>query len=180
MNGIALSAAERAEYAAQKRLVQAGKTACLTVGIALDRIREARLYREEYATFEAFVAAFCPWWGIRRAYQVMEEARGGKKTAHNASQTQPKAPSLPVVETVPDQAEQARRETEAVKRSNQSAAEKEQAERDGEDYRWLKRRRTRWAERGEAWALAAALLGEVMGELETLIPEEARTVPGKR
>jgi hypothetical protein len=69
-----LSKSEREEFAVCERTIKAGLNAFLAVGQALQRIRDGRLYREEYATFDEYCQQ--KWdYGKSRAYQLMNAAQ---------------------------------------------------------------------------------------------------------
>jgi hypothetical protein len=69
----AISLAESRERIELERDIDAGKKTFIKVGVALARIRDARLYRDEYSTFEKYAEAR---FGFKRSYtyQLIESA----------------------------------------------------------------------------------------------------------
>lgn len=66
-----LTAEEQAQLAADEAIIAGGFVEFLKVGLALARVRDERLYRADYATFEAYVEKR---WGLTRthAYRLIE------------------------------------------------------------------------------------------------------------
>ncbi|MHC1762937.1 MAG: hypothetical protein AB9869_01340 [Verrucomicrobiia bacterium] len=68
-----LSESERAEFVACEAVIAGGWQAFVEVGLALARIRDARLYRVEYDTFESYCKA--KWeYGARYVYRLISAA----------------------------------------------------------------------------------------------------------
>lgn len=90
---IALSAAELAELASCETVIEHGLKVFQAVGVALITIREKRLYRAEFATFEAYCAAR---WGFtdERARLLMR----GAEVAENIAKTPTMVGVLPASE----------------------------------------------------------------------------------
>lgn len=87
---IALSAAELAELASCETVIEHGLKVFQAVGVALITIREKRLYRAEFTTFEAYCAAR---WGFsdRQALRLMSAA----EVVNNLIETRPIGRVLP-------------------------------------------------------------------------------------
>lgn len=77
-----LSKPDRDRYASLNRIIKAGKDAFMRVGAALMEVRDKRLYRGEYGTFEAFCQEKH---GLtrRRADQLIEAAGVAAEVAGN-------------------------------------------------------------------------------------------------
>jgi hypothetical protein len=69
----ALTTAEQQQLADLESVVEQGLQTFFAVGTALATIRDSRLYREDYATFETYC---CERWGLQRsrAYQLIDAA----------------------------------------------------------------------------------------------------------
>ena len=70
----ALTKPERDTLAQCEGIIERGLRTFIEVGTALMAIRNSRLYRERYGTFDAYVTARWPELSSRRAYQLMEAA----------------------------------------------------------------------------------------------------------
>lgn len=71
---------EHLELAASETIIETGQKTFLHVGLALRRIRDAKLYREHYATFELYVRE--RWDSCRAyAYQTIDAAEVTEKLA---------------------------------------------------------------------------------------------------
>lgn len=72
-NEVTLNTLERKELEKQEKVILKGMQTFVEVGSALSTIRDKKLYREEYKTFEQYCSKK---WGFqrRRAYQLIEEA----------------------------------------------------------------------------------------------------------
>ena len=70
----ALSQRERARFAELERVVERGVQTFIEVGLALTEIRDLRLYREHYASFETYLAGA---WQLGRStgYGLIDAAR---------------------------------------------------------------------------------------------------------
>ena len=70
---VALAPAEQVELAALEATIEQNLAAFVAVGTALLTIRDKRLYRRDYHTFEAYCGER---WGLKRqrAYELMEAA----------------------------------------------------------------------------------------------------------
>lgn len=128
-----LAVHEQAELARHEAIIEHGLQAFVDVGNALLAIRDRRLYRQDYETFEAYCQT--RWnLGRRRAYQMMEAAGvvtnlvdDVKNFSHREAHVSPLA-SLPpdaqreawqeAVETAPDGRITARHVREVIARRN--------------------------------------------------------------
>lgn len=81
-----VSRLERTRFKKLDELVQMHGRMFVHVGQALKEIRDGRLYREQFDTFEDYVAQRCGW-SVRRAYQLVEAAE--TVTALNADNMNP-------------------------------------------------------------------------------------------
>ncbi len=70
----ALTTNERSTLDQCETIIARGIRTFIDVGTALMAIRNARLYRERYPTFEVYLQARWPELSSRRAYQLMEAA----------------------------------------------------------------------------------------------------------
>lgn len=77
---------ERSRFKKLDELVQMHGRLFVHVGQALKEIRDGKLYREQFDTFEDYVAQRCGW-SVRRAYQLVEAAE--TVTALNADSVNP-------------------------------------------------------------------------------------------
>lgn len=77
---------EKAEFKKLCGLVDEGLTSFLTVGTALNQIKERRLYRQTHETFEQFVK---DRWNISnsRAYQLIDAARVSREVSTIVEET---------------------------------------------------------------------------------------------
>lgn len=69
-----LTKPERESLERYEAIIQRGVRTFLDVGTALMAIRNSRLYRERYASFDSYVQVRWPELSSRRAYQLMEAA----------------------------------------------------------------------------------------------------------
>lgn len=82
-------------------IIARGLRTFIEVGTALMAIRNSRLYRERYSTFEIYLQARWPELSSRRAYQLMEAAtvvqnvNHGSQTPTNERQVRPLAKLAP-------------------------------------------------------------------------------------
>lgn len=60
-----LSISEKKEYAKASKIIKKGKRQFIEVGFALEKVRDGKLYREEFSTFEAYCQKK---WGFTRQY----------------------------------------------------------------------------------------------------------------
>lgn len=71
MNQLTLN--EKRTFAECERIIERGKQTFVAVGAALQKIRDQKLYREQYATFEDYCRE--RWgWSRQRAYQIISAA----------------------------------------------------------------------------------------------------------
>lgn len=90
---IALSAAELAELASCETVIEHGLKVFQAVGLALITIREKRLYRADFTTFEAYCAAR---WGFTDNYAL--RLMRGAEVVNNLTETLPIGRVLPANE----------------------------------------------------------------------------------
>jgi hypothetical protein len=68
----------------EEKIIQRTKGAFVECGLALARIRDGKLYRSEYETFEGYCSD--KWgWGRQRAYQLIEAAETAKGLPRNVN-----------------------------------------------------------------------------------------------
>jgi hypothetical protein len=99
-----LSEAEQASYFACQEVVRMGWNSFVDVGLALSQIREERLYREEYGTFEQYCRS--RWdYGRRYVNQMISAAQLFRFLGANCSQTKPDHESQvrPLIGLTPEQ-----------------------------------------------------------------------------
>lgn len=84
----ALDTLERGELEKQEKVIREGMQTFVEVGKALATIRDKKLYREEYKTFEKYCEQK---WGFKRAraYQLIESAGIAAKVSTSGRQKQP-------------------------------------------------------------------------------------------
>jgi hypothetical protein len=88
MSDIALTKNELLTLEAAEEVIEKHQKTFLQVGSALMAIRDGRLYRQDYKTFEEYVSA--RWnWKKSRAYQLIEAASVAENV-HNCGQKLPK------------------------------------------------------------------------------------------
>lgn len=100
-----LTTAEAQQLAAHEATIRAGFDTFVAVGTALMAIRDARLYREEFATFEDYCQQR---WDMSRprAYQLIEAANVATNLSTNGRQIDPPAnerQARPLTELAPDE-----------------------------------------------------------------------------
>jgi hypothetical protein len=100
-----LSEAEQAEYFACEEVVGTGWNAFYDVGLALARIRDGRLYRMDYDSFEAYCQA--KWeYGRRYVDQLISAAQMVRQLRASSSQLKPdhETQVRPLIGLTPEQA----------------------------------------------------------------------------
>jgi hypothetical protein len=80
-----LDVTERSKFRKLESIVAEGISSFVVVGEALKEIRDSKLYRESYKTFEKYVDLK---WGIerRRAYQLIDASEASKKLCTSGTQ----------------------------------------------------------------------------------------------
>jgi len=102
-----LTKQDRDELVRYEGIIKRGLHTFIEVGLALMAIRNSRLYREHYHTFEGYLAARWPELSSRRAYQLMEAAQVAHNVNHGSmNQGSPPASERhvrPLVKLEPDE-----------------------------------------------------------------------------
>ena len=84
-----LSLSERETLTRCEQVIEKGLHTFIDVGTALMAIRNSRLYRERYSSFDAYLRDRWPELGSRRAYQLMEAAQVVQNVNHGSQNPGP-------------------------------------------------------------------------------------------
>ena len=83
-----LSPSEAAELSICDGIIERGLKSFIEVGLALATVRDKRLYRVSFDTFEGYVEAKCPY-GVRQAHRVIASAVLAQSIADQAEKVAP-------------------------------------------------------------------------------------------
>jgi len=99
----ALTTGERKTLDQCEAIIARGLRTFIEVGTALMAIRNSRLYRERYSTFEIYLQARWPELSSRRAYQLMEAATVVQNVNHGSQMPTSERHVRPLAKLEPEQ-----------------------------------------------------------------------------